>query len=82
MMTNIPHDDPLLTTPEAAKYTKISAPTLARWRYAGLGPDWSKLGAGVRYRKSALDLFVEISTHHVRRPKARRALEVSGTEAI
>lgn len=52
--------DPLLTRREAAKYMNFSCGTLAVWdsvkRY-NLSP--IKVGRSVRYRKSALDKFLE-----------------------
>lgn len=67
-------DDPLFNTAGAAKYLMSSAPTLERWRRNGVGPDFCKMGAAIRYRKSALDRFIEASTRSVvkARTKARQ----------
>jgi predicted DNA-binding transcriptional regulator AlpA len=68
------NDDPLLDTEQSARYLGSSEPTLERWRRLNTGPDWVKLGGLVRYRKSALDRFIEENTRQPRR-RARRRLE-------
>jgi predicted DNA-binding transcriptional regulator AlpA len=65
-MTN---DDPLLETPEAAKYLGVSVPTLDRWRALQLGPDYCKMVGLVKYRRSGLDRYIASST---RVAKAKR----------
>jgi len=49
----------VLTTPEAAKYVRLSKPTLERFRISGDGPAYIKLGAAVRYRQADLDAWLE-----------------------
>lgn len=49
----------LMTTKEAAKALGMSASTLAKWRLAGSGPRWAKLGRAVRYLASDLAEFVD-----------------------
>ncbi|SKS09918.1 Helix-turn-helix domain [Mycobacteroides abscessus subsp. massiliense] len=41
--------EPLGTPVEVAEYLKVSVVTLAQWRQAGRGPQWSKVGRWVRY---------------------------------
>ena len=55
--------DPLFTQNEAAAYLYLSPKTLAKWRcqYPDRLPHL-KIGGSVRYRKSALDAFLEAST--------------------
>lgn len=48
-------DDPMLTTPEAARYLRLAVGTLNNYRSWSQGPTYVKLGRAVRYRKSALD---------------------------
>lgn len=56
----------LLTPDEAADYLKMSAKTIANWRYRGDGPPHIKAGRrSVRYRQEKLDEFL---AHRERRP--------------
>lgn len=48
-----------LNTHEAATYLGLSAPTLHRWRAAGTGPRYAKLGGAVVYRVVDLDSWLE-----------------------
>ncbi len=50
--------DKLLTETEAANLLALSAKTLRRWRWAGKGPEFVKIGGAVRYRAADLDAFV------------------------
>lgn len=55
------HGDPagLLTTREAAERLGIGRQTLERWRAAGGGPSFVRLGRrSVRYRREDVDDFV------------------------
>lgn len=49
----------IYTTREAAVYVRLSKPTLERFRVAGGGPRYCKLGGAVRYRKQDLDAWLE-----------------------
>ncbi len=56
--------DPLFSTERAGEYLGGDKPiptrTLEDWRTSGIGPEFVRLGArAVRYRKSALDAFLE-----------------------
>lgn len=48
----------LLREADAAAYLKLAAKTLARWRWAGKGPTFHKLGTAVRYSIEDLNQFV------------------------
>ena len=48
----------LLDETEAACFLTIKPPTLAAWRYRGVGPDFLKIGRLIRYRRSALEDFL------------------------
>lgn len=48
-----------LTTEEAAEYTRLSVPTLNRFRVTGEGPKFLKLGGAVRYRKSDIEAWLD-----------------------
>lgn len=47
------------STPEAAEYIGWPAETLRTWRRRGTGPKFVKAGNHVRYRKVALDRWLE-----------------------
>lgn len=49
----------ILTTAEAAKYVRLSQPTLERFRLTGAGAEYLKLGGAVRYRRCDLDAWLE-----------------------
>ncbi len=44
---------------EAAHMLGLSVKTLRRWRWAGMGPRFLKLGAAVRYDPADLTAFIE-----------------------
>lgn len=48
----------LLREIDAAAYLGLSPKTLARWRWAGKGPAFHKLGSAVRYSIKELNLFI------------------------
>ncbi len=48
----------ILTTQEAARYVRLSKPTLERFRISGDGPRFAKLGGAVRYRRDDLDAWL------------------------
>jgi excisionase family DNA binding protein len=49
----------VLTAAEAAAYLQIPVETLRRWRGLGIGPRHAKVGRHVRYRRAALDRWLE-----------------------
>lgn len=51
----------LLKEHEAASYLKLKPVTLARWRWAGKGPNYYKVGGAVRYKRADLEAFVTIA---------------------
>lgn len=56
--------DPLLTPQETASYLGVTEKTLAVWRCTQrYGIPFIKVGRLVKYRKSALDTFLESRTH-------------------
>ncbi len=58
--------DPLFNPPEAAEYLGVSRDTLAVWRSIGrYNIPFVKVGRLVKYRKSALDAFLDRRTHGV-----------------
>ena len=50
---------PLLKEGEAAKLLNVEIATLRRWRWAGRGPWFIKIGAAVRYDPHELNAFIE-----------------------
>jgi excisionase family DNA binding protein len=49
----------VLTATEAAAYLQVPVATLRRWRSIGTGPRHAKVGRHVRYRRAALDRWLE-----------------------
>ena len=60
-------DDPLLNIDEAAEYLSITKATLYTWRSrrSGYGPPATKVGGCLRYRRSALDAWIDAHTEAV-----------------
>jgi len=55
--------DPLLTPPEAAAYLGVTENTLSVWRCVGrYNIKFVKVGRLVKYRRSALDAFLDSRT--------------------
>ena len=50
---------PLMDSREIAAYLKVSESTLSRWRSAGQGPPFLRLGGIARYRIDAVDAWLE-----------------------
>ncbi|WP_082737934.1 MULTISPECIES: helix-turn-helix domain-containing protein [unclassified Sphingomonas] len=48
----------LLTTKDAAAYLNIKPETLTKWRWAGTGPKYYRVGGAVRYDKNDVDAFL------------------------
>lgn len=59
----IMHSDPLLSPESAAEYIGVQPSTMAIWRSTGrYAIQYIKTGRLVKYRKSALDAFLERRT--------------------
>jgi predicted DNA-binding transcriptional regulator AlpA len=57
----MPTNDKLLTPQEVSEFLNVSLPTLARWRTQSngrSGPPYIKVGDQIRYRASALELWL------------------------
>lgn len=55
--------DPLFTPPQAASYLEVTESTLSVWRCTGrYNIQFIKVGRLVRYKKSALDAFLDRRT--------------------
>lgn len=76
-MSRIENHDPLYDPQPAAEYLTKSVPTLARWRNLGEGPAYVKIGRAIKYRKSALDRFIDDCT---RRPHRRPVKKLEAAE--
>ena len=48
----------IMNVEEAARYVRLGASTLNRFRTVGGGPRYAKLGGAVRYRKTDLDAWL------------------------
>jgi excisionase family DNA binding protein len=49
----------VLTGAQAADYLQVPQETMRQWRYKGTGPTYAKVGRHVRYRRAALDRWLE-----------------------
>lgn len=54
---------PLMGSREVAAYLKVSESTLSRWRSAGQGPPFLRLGGIARYRVEAVDAWLTSLEH-------------------
>jgi len=56
-----PQREPLMSSAELAAYLggEITVSALAAWRSRGTGPDWIKVGHGVRYRPAAVEAWLK-----------------------
>ena len=55
-------DTQLLTESEAAGLLRLKPKTLARWRWAGTGPIYRKIGGAIRYAVTDLERYLEEAT--------------------
>lgn len=55
---------PLMHSREVAAYLKVSESTLSRWRSAGTGPPFLRLGGIARYRLDTVDRWLAELEHH------------------
>ena len=55
---------PLVNEIEAARILDLSPLTLRKWRWAGKGPRFVKIGAAVRYDLADLTTFIEAGRHN------------------
>ena len=54
----------LVNENEAARILGLSVKTLRRWRWAGKGPVFRKIGGAVRYDLSDLEAFITAARRH------------------
>ena len=59
---------PLMDSREIAAYLKVSESTLSRWRSAGQGPPFLRLGGIARYRLDTVDVWLA-DLEHSRAPE-------------
>jgi general secretion pathway protein A len=62
----------LLDEHSAAEMLSLKVNTLRRWRWAGTGPAFVKIGAAVRYEPAAMHAFIEQSRRQPLAPKSRK----------
>jgi excisionase family DNA binding protein len=48
----------LLTVKEVAVLTRFTPRTLSRWRVAGKGPKFVRLGSAIRYKKADVETWI------------------------
>jgi excisionase family DNA binding protein len=58
-MTHVLSVAALVNEIEAARQLGISVKTIRRWRWAGRGPVFRKIGGSVRYHPADLEAFIE-----------------------
>ena len=77
----MPNDNnPLLKEGDAATRLGVCTSTLRRWRWAGSGPEWIKLGGAVRYAPEALARYIAICRRPV--PKQPNAIATAGDQEL
>nr|EDZ38383.1 MAG: Hypothetical protein CGL2_10305005 [Leptospirillum sp. Group II '5-way CG'] len=54
-------DNKLLSNSEAAEFLGMSPDTLPRWRWAGIGPVYLRVGRSIKYRRADLEAFLNES---------------------
>ena len=52
----------LYDTAELARYLRVSASSLSKWRLTGNGPKFIKIGHKVAYRQSDIDAYLARQT--------------------
>jgi excisionase family DNA binding protein len=62
----------LLTEAEVAELLRVSERTVRRWRAAGTGPSAVRVGKAVRYRRRAVDDWLERPDRQVGPPAEQR----------
>ena len=55
----MPADDVLLTEAEVAEMLRVSQRTVRRWRNEGTGPPALRIGRRIRYRRSAVETWLD-----------------------
>ncbi len=70
------------TTAQVAARLRITTRTLARWREAGCGPRYLRVGLHkIAYRADDVDRWLAARTHESRAAEAARAAESAPAEA-
>ena len=59
--------DRLMTLAELAEMLGVPVNTVYQWRTRGEGPPGYRIGRHVRYRRSAVEIWLETQTDHQRR---------------
>lgn len=59
----LPPTSPLVTSRDAAAYLNVSESTLSRWRADEKGPPFLQLDGIIRYRRDALDAWLDELEH-------------------
>ena len=57
--------EPLMTPGELAAYLGggITDGAMRQWRHRGTGPDWIRVGHGIRYRREAVEAWLAANEH-------------------
>ena len=65
---------PLLKETQVAHHLNVKVSTLRRWRWAGIGPPYVKIGAAVRYIPDVMRRYIDeqsVETGTTIRPHSR-----------
>ena len=73
-------EDELLTTKQVAKLLTVSQATLESWRSGGGGPRYCRIGKLIRYRRSALQQWLDAQEDYEHVAAERAAAEQAGRE--
>lgn len=63
MEIHVDSSTPLIKDTEAANRLGLEVTTLRRWRWAGKGPAFVKVGSAVRYDPAIIQQFIDDNRH-------------------
>ena len=67
-MTAIGAPEKMMTLADLSELLGVPVGTLYGWRYRGEGPPGDRIGRHVRYRRSAVDAWIESQADSLREP--------------
>ncbi len=78
-MTEITLAPALVNETEAARALGLKVTTLRRWRWAGKGPVFHKIGSAVRYHPEDLTTFIDAARRNSTSDRGSEAGDVTAT---